>query len=183
MGRVAESAASTVGSRLGSAAAGMLALALLVSGCVFAALTGPAVSLHTRTEALQQTLATLGSADKAVAVSADWTSFTSAMNSDQGILGVGHAEDLTRTQVTAAESEIGRGLAATPLPLAAGHWAGLSSRLITVASGAARSAYTTVPPKMEVIYRDTLTGNAELGAGRYAHGRLPSGWLAATVTP
>jgi putative ABC transport system permease protein len=185
MGRVAVSAASTAGSWLGSAAAGMLALALLVSGCVFVALTGPAVSLHTRTEALQQTLAALGSADKAVEVSADWTSFTSEMNSDAGqaIFGFGHAEDLTRTQVTTAEREIGRGLAATPLPLAAGHWAGLSSRLITVASGAARSAYTTVPPKMEVIYRDTLTGNAELGAGRYAHGKLPPGWLAATVTP
>jgi putative ABC transport system permease protein len=184
MGRVAVSAASTVGSWLGSAAAGMLALALLVSGCVFAALTGPAVSLHTRTEALQQTLAALGSADKAVEVSADWTSFTSEMNADAGqaIFGFGHAEDMTRTQVTTAESEIGRGLAATPLPLATGHWAGLSSRLITVTSGAARSAYTIIPPKMEVVYRDTLTGNAELAAGSYAHGKLPPGWLAATVS-
>src|ERR1700761_8264888 len=135
MGRVAESAASTVGSWLGSAAAGMLALALLVSGGVFVALTGPAVSLHTRTEALQQTLAALGSADKAVEVSADWTSFTSEMNSSQSVLGVGHAEDLTKAQVTTAESEIGKGLATTPL--AVGHWAGLSSRLITVTSGAA----------------------------------------------
>jgi putative ABC transport system permease protein len=182
MGRVAESAASTVGSWLGSAAAGMLALALLVSGCVFAALTGPAVSLHTRTEALQQTLATLGSADKAVAVSADWTSFTSEMNSSQSQFGFGHAADMTTTEVTAAESEMARGLAATPLPLAAGHWAGLSTRLITVAAGAARRAYTRIPPKMEVVYRDTLTGNADLTAGRYAHGKLPPGWLAATVT-
>ncbi len=32
-------------------------LALLVGACVFAALTGPAVSLRTRTQALSQTLA------------------------------------------------------------------------------------------------------------------------------
>jgi putative ABC transport system permease protein len=183
MGRVAVSAASTVGSWLGSAAAGLLALALLVSGCVFAALAGPAVSLHTRTEALEQTLAVLGSATKAVGVSADWTSFTSEMNAGQTMFGFGHTEDMTRTQVTTTESEIGTGLATTPLPLAPGHWAGLSSRLITVTSGAARSAYTIVPPKMEVVYRDTLTSNAELAAGSYAHGKLPPGWLAATVTP
>src|SRR5580700_5345066 len=181
MGRVAESVASTVGSWLGSAAAGMLALALLVSGCVFAALTGPAVSLHTRTEALQQTLATLGSADKAVAVSADWTSFTSEMNSSQSQFGFGHAADMTTTEVTAAESEMARGLAATPLPLAAGHWAGVSTRLITAAAGAARIGYPRNPAQMEGVYPDTLTGNAGPPAARDRHGKLAPGLLAATV--
>jgi hypothetical protein len=36
----------------GTAAGSTLALALLVCGCVFAAMAGPAVSLHTRTQAL-----------------------------------------------------------------------------------------------------------------------------------
>jgi len=41
---------------VGAATGSTLALALLVFGCVFAAVAGPAVSLHTRSEALQQTL-------------------------------------------------------------------------------------------------------------------------------
>ena len=42
---------------VGFAAGSTLALALLVCGCVFAAMAGPAISLHTRSEALHQTLA------------------------------------------------------------------------------------------------------------------------------
>ena len=40
----------TVGTAFGS----VLALALLTCGCVLAALAGPALSLHTRTQALHQ---------------------------------------------------------------------------------------------------------------------------------
>ena len=53
-----------LGGPVGSAADGTLALALLVCGCVFAALAGPALSLHTRTQALNQTLAALGGAER-----------------------------------------------------------------------------------------------------------------------
>ena len=47
-----------------------LALALLVCGCVFAAMAGPALSLHTRSQALHQTLAGLTATTKTVQVSA-----------------------------------------------------------------------------------------------------------------
>ena len=66
------------GGRAPEAAGGTtLALALLVGGCVFAAMAGPALSLHTRTQALHQTLAELTSTTKTVQVSADWGDFTS----------------------------------------------------------------------------------------------------------
>ena len=54
---------------MGAAAGSTLALALLVCGCVFAALAGPALSLHTRTQALHQTLAGLSATTKTVQVS------------------------------------------------------------------------------------------------------------------
>ena len=60
------SVSRTVGTAPGSA----LALALLVCWCVFAALAGPALSLHTRTLALHQTLAGYPDTTKTVQVTA-----------------------------------------------------------------------------------------------------------------
>jgi hypothetical protein len=57
---------------------GTLALALLACGCVFAAMAGPAVSLHLRTEALQNALSRLGPLGTAIQVSASWNTFTEA---------------------------------------------------------------------------------------------------------
>ena len=56
---------------VGFAAGSTLALALLVCGCVFAAMAGPAISLHTRSEALHQILSGLLPTAKAVQVGAD----------------------------------------------------------------------------------------------------------------
>ena len=57
---------------VGTAAGSALALALLVCGCVFAALAGPALSLHTRTQALHQTLAGYPATTKTVQVTGSW---------------------------------------------------------------------------------------------------------------
>ena len=62
----------------------MLVLALLVCACVFAAMTGPAVSLRTRTQALRQTLAAASPTTKTVQVDAPWDEFTSYINSNSG---------------------------------------------------------------------------------------------------
>ena len=61
---------------MGSAAGGTLALALLVCGCVFAAMAGPALSLHTRTQALQQTLAGSEQHHQDRPGELDWADFT-----------------------------------------------------------------------------------------------------------
>src|SRR5207342_2363456 len=65
-----------VGRTVGTAAGSALALALLVCCCVFAALAGPALSLHTRTEALHQTLAGYPNTTKTVQVTASWATFS-----------------------------------------------------------------------------------------------------------
>ena len=69
----------TVGTAFGS----VLALALLTCGCVFAALAGPALSLHTRTQALHQTLAGFPNTTKTVQVSSTLAQVTGALQGDR----------------------------------------------------------------------------------------------------
>ena len=159
-----------LGGPAGAAAGGTLALALLVCGCVFAALAGPALSLHTRTQALDQALSALSGPDKAVQVSDDWADFIGQLAQSGGPTPI-----LTPTQLSASTAEIGRGLAATPLPLTAGAWAGLNTQPQPVASGAAAAAQAGGPPRLEVLYRDPLTSNARLVAGTYATTAGPAG--------
>ena len=159
-----------LGRTAGSAAGGTLALALLVCGCVFVALAGPALSLRTRSQALQQALSSLAGTVKVVQVSADWAGFTDAL-----VPAGEPSQNLTETQLTESTGQIGRGLAATPLPLAAGAWAGLSTRPLAVASGAAATAQAGGPPRLEVLYRDPLTSNARVVTGSYATASVPAG--------
>jgi putative ABC transport system permease protein len=158
-------------------------LALLVGVCVFAAMTGPAVSLRTRTQALSQTLAATSPIIKTVQVDAPWDQFTAAVNaSNSGYFGLGQSVNLTPAQLAATQREIGRGLARLPVPLAVGAWSGLVTHLLTVAAGAGPRTFTGTPPQLELVYRNALPANATLVAGSYAHGPLPSGVLAGAVT-
>jgi len=165
----------TVGTAFGS----VLALALLTCGCVFAALAGPALSLHTRTQALHQTLAGLPNTTKTVQASSTLAQVTGALQvNGNGQPGPGLGEGA----LTQSTSDIARGLAAMPLPLAGGDWAGLNSNSLLVAAGAARSAYADAPPKMEVVYRDPFTRYAQLVAGSYSSGQAPPGAVAVAAT-
>jgi putative ABC transport system permease protein len=161
----------------------MLVLALLVCACVFAALTGPAVSLRTRTQALRQTLAGASPTIKTVQVDAPWDEFTAYINpGNPGYLGLGQSTNLTPSQLAETQREIGRGLAALPLPLATGAWTGLVSHLLSVTAGAGPRTFTGTPPQLELVYRTALPANATLVAGSYAPGALPSGALAGAAT-
>jgi len=161
----------------GAAASSTLALALLVCGCVFTAFAGPALSLHTRTEALHQTMAGLSATTKTVQVGTTWDQFTSPSGAF-----VGTQRNMASGDFTSSTSELGRGLSALPLPLAAGAWAGLTTNLYKVTAGAAASAQAQTAPKLEVVYRDTLTANARVVAGTYASTAAPAGALAVAVT-
>ena len=160
-------------------------LALLVGACVFAALTGPAVSLRTRTQALSQTLAAASPITKTVQIDAPWDEFTASVNTgNQGYFGFGESVNLTPSQFTETQHEIGRGLARLPVPLA-------RRRLVRpgqpLAAGGRRGRAARVhrgdsPPQMEMVYRNALPANAQLVAGSYAHGAPPRGALAGAVT-
>jgi putative ABC transport system permease protein len=163
---------------VGVAAGSTLALALLVCGCVFTAMAGPALSLHTRTEALHQTLTALASTVKAMQLNASLGDFTGALANNGDLT----SRNLTDTDLTESTSEIARGLAAVPLPLAAGAWTAVSTNLLGVTAGTAASAQAGAPPKMEVVYRDPLASNAQLVTGSYASGTRPAGTVAVAAT-
>ncbi len=164
-------------------AGSMLVLALLVCACVFAAMTGPAVSLRTRTQALSQTLAAASPVNKTVQVDAPWADFTSYVNpANQSFEGNGQGVNLTPSQLDETQREIGQGLARLPLPLGAGAWSGMTSGLLAVTAGAGPRTSAGAPPKMELVYRNALPANAQLVEGSYAPGALPPGALAGAVT-
>ena len=102
---------------VGAAAGSTLALALLVCGCVFAAMAGPALSLHTRSQALHQTMARLAPTVKTVQVSADWSNFAGALSAAPNS---GGRPDLTASQLTQATGRSGPAWPRLPLPLGGG---------------------------------------------------------------
>jgi hypothetical protein len=165
----------TVGTAFGS----VLALALLTCGCVFIALAGPALSLHMRTQALHQTLGGLPDTTKTVQVNSALAQVTGALQVGQN----GQApRELGESALARSTSDIARGLAATPLPLAGGDWAGLGTNPLRIMAGAAGSAYAQAPPQMVVVYRDPFTRYAQLVAGSYSGGRAPAGTVAVAAT-
>jgi putative ABC transport system permease protein len=171
---------------IGTAAAGTLALALLVGACVFVALAGPALSLHIRSQALHQTLAQVANTDKTVQMSALWSDFTnpngtSLQGQIQGQIR-GQGQELTQDDLAESTSELGGGLTAQHVPLAAGAWASLTTRLFTVVSGAGPRAQAGAMPELEVVYRDPLAGHAQVVAGTYATSVVPAGALGVAVS-
>jgi putative ABC transport system permease protein len=170
---------------VGTAAGTTLALALLVCGCVFAAMAGPALSLHARSQALHQITARLDPTVKTVQISANWTNFVDALlNFSGGNQNVPVTDqNLTTSQLARTNQEIKGSLAGLPLPLGSGSWYGLSAQPGDVSSGAAPAAVLDgQQPKLEVLYRNPLTSNASLVAGSYAAGAEPAGTVAVAVT-
>ena len=156
---------------MGAAAGSTLALALLVCGCVFAAMAGPAVSLHLRTEALQQAFNRLGPLGAAIEVGASANTFTQALTG---------RPVLTEDELSGTTSTLARGFAHS-VPIVAGSWGGLTTKLHIVTSGAPRvpPGYT---PELEVTYRDQLTSNVRVIAGQMAGAPIPPGVLGVAVT-
>ncbi|MGH3228706.1 MAG: hypothetical protein ACRDOA_09020 [Streptosporangiaceae bacterium] len=101
---------------MGTAAGSTLALALLVCWCVFAAMAGPALSLHSRTEALHQSLAGLPATTDAVQVTAQFQDFGGSAGYALGLLPDGDLQIMKGS----ATREILQGFASLRLPLAAG---------------------------------------------------------------
>ena len=169
---------TALGRAVGAATGSTLALALLVFGCVFAAMAGPALSLHTRSEALQQTQAALAPTTKTVQATASLGDFTGAMVPS----GMGAGQNLTSSQLAETTREMGRGFTALGLTLGPGRWADLTSKLYVVTSGAGPRARAALPPKLEVVYRDPLARNTRLVAGTFASTAVPAGMVGVTAT-
>ena len=115
---------------MGAAAGTTLALALLVCGCVFAAMAGPALSLHARSQALHQITAKLDPTVKTVQIGANWTNFVDSLlvfsGSNQNVPVAD--QNLTASQLARTNQEIKASLAGLPLPLGPGAWYGLTAQ-------------------------------------------------------
>jgi putative ABC transport system permease protein len=160
----------------------VIALALLVCGCVFAAAAGPAESLRSQTQALRQTLAGLGEPAKTVEITTPLRPFLADVLYGSDFYS-GKLPPLTVGLLDEAKTQMHNGLAGVPLPLAAGDWAGLTAKPVPVYGGYAPRAYSETQPQLEILYRDTLTSNLTVTAGRLAPtGPVPPGALAVSVT-
>ncbi len=171
---------------VGGAAGTTVALALLVCGCVFAAMAGPALSLHARSQALHQVTAGLAPTVKTVQIGANWTNFVDALVNFSGAnQNVSVADqNLTASQLARTTQEIKASLAGMPLPLGPGAWYGLTANPAEVTSHVPPGAVVGgKQPKLEVLYRNSLTSDASLVAGSFAAGAEPAGTLAVAVTP
>nr|MDQ2815024.1 hypothetical protein [Actinomycetota bacterium] len=153
---------------------GTIALALLVSACVFMALAGPALSLRVRTQALHQLLGPVGSFGTTVDVQASWTNYTGAYYG-------GGAQNLSLNDFDSSRIFIGDGLAATPLPVAAGGWGALTTGLYRVLSGT-KSGLPGTTSQIEVTFRDPLAGNVQLVSGKLSGVPVPRGAVGVAVT-
>ena len=178
-GRPGTAGPQSVRRTAGWATGGTLALVLLVCGCVFAALAGPALSLHTRSQALHQTLAGLASPVKTVQVSGSWSEFTTTLQGAGALPG--HSLLLPGSMVEESMGQLATGFRAAGLPLAAGSWFGLNSNPLPM-SGPTPETNAGAPSRLEVTYRDALPGNAQLVAGSYTIAKVPAGMLPVTAT-
>jgi len=161
-----------------------IVLGLLVCAAVFAAIAGPATSVHLRTQALRQTLNGLGGTVKTVQGAATLSDFVTSLASGGNDFSSGPVGRLTPAQLAESRQQLRHSLAEVRLPLTSGDWAGLASKASQLDSGYAQSAVAQAPPQATLIYRDTLTGNAELNAGSFTPSqRPPAGTIPVTVSP
>jgi len=163
----------------GAAVAGTLTFALLVGGCVFTALAGPAFSLHSRTQALRQTLGGLASTGQTVQMTAGWSDFTNP----NGASLTPQQQGLGPSDLDGSLSELGGGLAALRIPLAPGAWAGVTTKVLqsSLVAPPPGGAPGEVPVSLEVAYRDPLAGHAQVVAGSYGN-PVPAGAVGVAAT-
>jgi hypothetical protein len=144
----------------------LIALALLVCGCVIAALAGPALSLRLRTEALHQALGPEGTTATAVAVTSDWSAYTTTQP------GLPMSDDTIAT----GTDVIGAGLAGTPLPLAAGAWGSLTTGLYGFGHVGGLMA------RLEIAARDPLASYLRVTTGTLSAASVPAKMLGVALT-
>jgi len=156
---------------------GVIALALLVCGLVFAAFAGPAESLHTRTQALRQTIAGFADTTRLVQATISYTILR------QDLLNGQSGPDVTESLLGTAKQQIAASLTAVPVPLGAGAWTGLVTKSQVITSGYPADIVAINPPRMVFAYRDTLAANSRLVAGSLTPGpQFPAGALAVSTT-
>jgi putative ABC transport system permease protein len=149
----------------GAASAATIALGLLACLCTALAVAGPRADGELRTDALSKLIAAAPAANKTVLASTQ----DGTLSSPAG---------LSASQLLRGTQQLRRNLRGLPLSPAADDWSSLTTPLLAVTDDAP-TLPATLPPKLELSYRDTLASNVRLIAGRLPAGQAGSG--AATV--
>jgi putative ABC transport system permease protein len=150
----------------GMGIASMVALALLVLGCVFAATAGPREALATRTRALHQTLGASSSLAQSVSVTSTWSAISSSLGINSTTLGAPTNLNLTQIQFAEITGQLHDDFSHGVIRLAAPgeDWAGMLSGAHDVTTALPTNG---VPVRLQVNYREPFTSNTRLVAGRY----------------
>jgi putative ABC transport system permease protein len=138
----------------GSASAAAVALGLLACLCTLLAVVGPRAGAQLRTGAFRQFIAAEPATEKAVIGSVP-----------DNTLGLGDPQGLTAGDIARSRSQMRANLRTLPLAPVAADWSSLTTPLLLVTDNAGSLA-ATLPPKLELTYRDTLAGNVRVMAGR-----------------
>lgn len=141
------------------------ALALLTFGAVWAATAGPREALHTRTQAVHQTLAAAPPLAHVITAAAPWSGIWQALN--VGGPGGSGSQLLSQNQIdeiaTQLHGDLNQGLVHLAPPAA--DWMSMTSIGNTVLSRLPKSG--GLPIRMEVSYRQPLSRYLRLTAGRF----------------
>jgi putative ABC transport system permease protein len=145
----------------GSASAAAIAVGLLACLCTALAVAGPRAGSELHTDALRKLIATAPAANKAVLASTEdgTLSNPAGLSADQLLLG---------------KQQLRRNLRGLPLSPAADDWSSLTTPLLPVTDNAP-TLPATLPPKVELSYRDTLASNVRLASGRLPAGQSGDG--------
>jgi putative ABC transport system permease protein len=145
----------------GSASAAAVALGLLACLGTVLAVAGPRAGGELRTAALSKLIAAAPAATKTVLASTE----DGTLSSPAG---------LSASQLLRGKQQLRRNLRGLPLSAAADDWSSLTTPLLPVTDDAP-TLPATMPPKVELSYRDTLASNVRLIAGRLPAGQAGSG--------
>ena len=145
----------------GSASAAPVALGLLACLGTLLAVAGPRAGAEMRTAAFRNFIAAAPATEKAVIGSvADST------------LGLGQPQGLTAGEIERAKSQVRANLGALPLAPAAADWSSLTTQFLFVTDSA---AHGSLPPRLELTYRDNFAQSVRVVAGRLPGGTVSSG--------
>ncbi len=159
--RVARALAARWRALTGAASAAAIALGLLACLCTALAVAGPRAGSELRTAALSKLIAAAPAANKTVVASSE----DGTLSSPAG---------LSASQLLRGKQQLRRNLRGLPLSPAADDWSSLTTPLLPVTDDAP-TLPATLPPKVELSYRDTLASHARLVAGRLPAGQAGSG--------
>jgi putative ABC transport system permease protein len=150
----------------GMGIASMLALAVLVLGCVFAATAGPREALDTRTRALHQTLGAISSLAQSVSVTSTWSAVSSSFSINSTSLGAPTNVNLTQAQFAEITGQLHHNFNHGVVRLAppSQDWAGMISGPHDVTTALPTNG---VAVRLQVDYREPFASNTRLVAGRY----------------